>query len=247
MQTKMEGFCFDFQIEEGEHALNLARNMIAEEAIESGVERVVMIDKDHPWTPAHLVRILSHAEPIVAGLYCKKRPGKPFWLGRRVKGATPRADGLLAAEFVPTGFLSISVLALLEMERQMPEREYFHVKEDGTSHVATEFFPIGIVGPNTAQAKLDKLRALARDGQGADLPLADLKAILDHHEENSGRLLGEDYFFSHLARKCGIPLFIDTKLIIPHVGPVAFPILPEMVGGPSEIPEGGYPENGFTY
>lgn len=248
VRTQFTDYDLSFCVESGHHVLSLARNVIAEASIEENFDKVVMIDKDHPWLPQHLARIISHAEPIVCGVYCKKKPGKPAWLGIASRGAKPREDGLLPAEFLPTGFLAIDVAALRTMKAKMPEREFVYEDEDGAQKTATEYFPIGLVGPNTAEAKIEQLRAMAAGGSWASvLTMADLLKVLNHIVPKSGRLLGEDYHFSHLARRCGIPLFIDTKCVIGHVGDIVFPVGPEAVATAMPIPVAGFPDNGFKY
>ena len=46
-----------------------------------------------------------------------------------------------------------------------------------------------------------------------------------------GCLRGEDYYFCHLVRSCGLKIYADFgSPIIGHVGNVQYPITPDMVG-----------------
>jgi hypothetical protein len=106
----------------------------------------------------------------------------------------------------------------------------------------TELFPVGVVGPNTAAGKLARIRKVFKDAAGHSAAedwgpmLNAIEDVLDDPTRNTGRMLGEDYGFSILARKCGLSLFIDTKAIFPHVGNTTFPITADRVSIPQGIP-----------
>ncbi len=147
----------------------------------------------------------------------------------------------MQADFLATGFLKTDVSALRKMCEMLPERAFTSDEGDtGTAKEMTELFPVGVVGPNTAAGKLGRIRKLM-EGSLAEYEdryalAAAVQSILDDTTRGNGRLLGEDYHFSHLARKCGFQLWIDTRCIVPHVGPIAFPITPDKVSIPGGIP-----------
>lgn len=233
MQNPIPGYDINFAIEDANQAINLARNVIANAAVQQGYDDLVMIDVDHPWTRAHLERILSHDAPIVSGLYCKKAPGNPHWLGLLGKDSPDvRPDGLRQVDYVPTGFLRIRVSVLKDMQKHFPERRYVHTDDNGKDHESWELFPIGLVGPNTAEAKLHLIaHAVAQHGaEGNRMSgFRKIAALVGEQHPEPARLLGEDYFFSHLARKAGFKLFIDTQCIVQHMGQIPFPITPDML------------------
>lgn len=55
-----------------------AMNIATFEFLESGCERMVVIDTDVVFTPNDLEMLLEHDEPLVFGLYPKKQPGLIF-------------------------------------------------------------------------------------------------------------------------------------------------------------------------
>lgn len=247
------GWKIDYLVEGANSALTVARNLLAHAAIKGGFDRVLFLDTDHPATLEHITRILSHDHEeveIVSGLYCMKKPGRPFFLGIKAKGAKPDSRGLLRAEFLPTGFLSVSVASLKKMCSAHPERE-FYVQDDvltpgprETKETMFELFPIGVRGPRTAEAKLRKVLAVFDRAKAAG-SLYNRETLLEIYSEAAkptqppGNLLGEDYAFSRLATEAGIPLWLDVGCCVPHLGQIPYPITDPAVlaVGCDEIPE----------
>lgn len=241
------GYSVDFVAADANHILSIDRSLLAADAIKGEYDdedKVLMIDTDMRWGPAHVARVVSHDVPVVSGIYCKKRPGPPMWLGLQKKGALARVDGLMQADFLPTGFLAMKIGALRKIARDNPEREFVYSDDQNKSHIATEIFPVGVVGPRTAITRLRRVRdALAvaiRDGVDrvppAELLEATRKAVVAMTDEQPvGRLLSEDYYFSFLAQKSGIDQWLDTKLVIPHQGTANFPIGQESVATPTGL------------
>jgi hypothetical protein len=215
--------------------------------VKGSFDRMLMLDTDHPCTLEHVTRILSHDHeqyPIISGLYCMKRPGRPFFLGIKAKGAKPDANHLLLADFLPTGFLSVSVSALRKIAETHPERE-FYVQDDvlvpgprTTQQTMFEWFPIGVKGPRTAEARLKRVRAILKSPPAAiDTLVAIEDALFD--PQPPGNLLGEDYYFSRLATESGIPMYLDTGCLVPHLGVIPYPLTdPSLIATDAcEIPE----------
>jgi hypothetical protein len=246
------GWSFEYLVEGANSALNVARNLLAQAAVKGGFDRMLMLDTDHPATLEHVTRILSHDHeqyPIVSGLYSMKRPGRPFFLGIKAKGAMPDANHLLRADFLPTGFLSVSVSALRKIAETHPERE-FYVQDDvltpgprTTQQTMCEWFPIGVKGPRTAEARLKRVKAILKPGliipQGTEMEvlMQVVNAISD--AQPPGNLLGEDYGMSRLATESGIPMYLDTGCLVPHLGAIPYPITdPSLIATDAcEIPE----------
>jgi hypothetical protein len=246
------GWTFEYLVEGANSALNVARNLLAHDAIKKGFDRMLMLDTDHPATLEHVTRILSHDHeevPIVSGLYCMKRPGRPFFLGIKAKGAKPDSRGLLRADFLPTGFLSVSVAALRKIAETHPERE-FYVQDDvltpaprPTRETMFEFFPIGVKGPRTAEARLRKIKAILRPGRAIPMEKMGetLMGVINimSAAQPPGNLLGEDYYFGRLATESGIPMYLDVNCLVPHIGGISYPLTdPSLIAtGCDEIPE----------
>jgi hypothetical protein len=241
------GWSFEYLVEGANSALNVARNLLAQAAVKGNFDRVLFLDCDHPATLEHVARILSHKHeqyPIVSGLYAMKRPGRPFFLGIKAKGAKPDANHLLRADFLPTGFLSVSVSALRKIAETHPERE-FYVQDDvltpgprTTQQTMFEWFPIGVKGPRTAEARLRRVRHVVETFVDAATAMLAIESILTA-EEPPGNLLGEDYGMSRLATEAGIPMYLDTGCLVPHLGVIPYPLTdPSLIATDAcEIPE----------
>lgn len=232
---------FEFAIESGNNAINLSRNIAAQAAIDNGYWKLIQIDKDQFWTPEQLVAVVSRSEPIVAGPYCYKKSGPVKWVLVKTPGAEVREDRLLQCDFVGTGMLCTEVSALKHMVEFFPERKFTFEDEDGRSTVMTELFPIGLVGPNTPEGRIRRVKEMvapyATSGAiGVGNLAAAIMHILTTTTEGENRLLGEDYHFSFLARKSGLKIYADMSLMIGHVGDAVYPITPDMISTPTQIP-----------
>jgi hypothetical protein len=229
---------FDYVMVAGHGMISLGRNIIADVAMRDNHDILVQIDSDNLWNiEEHLLRILSHKEPIVGGLYARKQQGAVRWVGVTTPGAAQRDDGLIQADFLGTGFLRTDVLALVEMFEKLPERAFVCDEDDtGKLKEMTELFPCGVVGTNTAEGKIHRIEKMLSSGLPSEEIVPALRAIINDKNRNPGRLLGEDYYFSHLARKCGFQLWLDTKCIVPHVGNAPYPITADKISIPAAIP-----------
>lgn len=217
--------------------VNFARNELAWEAESRGFDRILFVDDDMAVEPHHIVRLLSHDVPLVAGVYCRRRPGKPHWFFVPKKGAERREDGLLECVRVATGFESVSVKHLAALRRYFPEREFIVPSPNGGApEVRCEFFPMGVWGPRTADSRLERVKAALNSDLTSEERLARIQAAC-YDEQPPGVLMGEDYAFASMMRKAGFPVYVDLDLaVIPHIGKAQFPITPEMVGfGPGIV------------
>lgn len=236
MRLNHHEYDFEFVFDDGNNAINVARNIIAQYALEKGYWKVVQVDRDQFWSPEILIRLVSHPEQIVAAPYCKKRPGPVKWLMVAKPGAVMREDGMLECDFMGTGMLSTEVSALKQMVDFFPERRFVYEDEDGIEKEMTELFPIGLVGPNTPSGRLARIKeVLASDG-APEAAMAVVRNIVDTVHPAKARLLGEDYGFSALARKAGLQLWCDTKNVVGHVGDIVFPIGPDKLSVAAGIP-----------
>lgn len=233
---------FEFAVESGSAAINLSRNIAAQAAIDGGYWKLVQIDKDQFWTVEQLVGLVSNTEPIVCGPYCHKKSGPVKWVLIKTPGAEVGENGLLECDFVGTGMLCTEVeRGLKHMATFFPERRFIFEEEDGTSKEMTELFPIGLVGPNTPEGRIARIREMLTPYTGphavgvGNLAQA-IMSIIDSPLPQRARLLGEDYFFSHLARKSGLKIYADMKHMIGHVGDAVYPIAQNMVNEPTIIP-----------
>lgn len=236
-------YVFEFVIETGHGGINFARNIIADEAIRRDVWKVVQIDADMRWLAEDVVRLVSVPEPIVYAPYVAKKSGPVHWLVIATPGAKVDDRGLLQCDFVGTGAVSIEVAALRAMVAFYPERRFVYENDDsGIKKTMTELFPMGLVGPNTPEGRLERIRSVIRsrklgeDWAATDAHLDSIVAILTEVHPGECRLLGEDHHFSRLARKAGFKLWTDMNAVIGHVGDAIYPIGEEQLSKAACIP-----------
>lgn len=237
MQLNHPDYAFEFAIETGHGGINFARNIIAQKALEDDVWKVVQIDADMRWLAEDVVRLVSVPEPIVYASYVAKKPGPVRWLVVKTPGAEIDERGLLQCDFVGTGAISTEVAALRKMVDFYPERRFVYEDDaTGQQKTMTELFPMGLVGPNTPEGRLTRIRETI-DGSTDDSDCLDsIEHILNTVHEGESRLLGEDYHFCHLARKAGLKLWCDVGHAIGHIGDAVYPIGPEQLSKPNHIP-----------
>lgn len=209
-------------------AVNFQRNELAYYAVSQNYDRLVMVDEDMKLTRGDFVRLLSHDVPVVAGPYCVKRDGPPKWLYRTTEGAEQRPDGLVACDYVATGFISISTACLRAIADKSPER-YFNRQEDADEAIAPRFdwFPMEVVGEGSFESRMRKVEAiLTWAGKDEKSALRAIRETVESPQE-MGRMLGEDYGFCRLARGAGQTLYVDAGMpTIPHLGEAAYPLRP---------------------
>ena len=230
-------YAFEFVIETGHGGINFARNIIADEAIRRDVWKVVQIDADMRWMAADVVRLVSVPEPIVYAPYVAKRSGPVRWLVIATPGAKVDERGLLQSDFVGTGAVSIEVAALRAMVDFYPERRFVY-EDDGTGvkKTMTELFPMGLVGPNTPEGRLARIKKAMERCTDDHACMVRIEHILTTVHEGECRLLGEDHHFSRLARMAGFKLWTDMNSVIGHIGDAIYPIGQEQLSSAACIP-----------
>ncbi len=58
---------------EGCPQIDVARNMLASDALNQGAESIFFIDADLGFDPLDALRLLARPEPVISGVYAKKR------------------------------------------------------------------------------------------------------------------------------------------------------------------------------
>lgn len=222
--------------------IGFARSELVHHARSLGCREIVFIDSDMGWTLEHLLRLCSHIElDVVGALYCKRKPGAPAWLLNFKPGAeVDEKTGLCEVNDIATGFMKIRIDTVFPaLEKAHPHLEFFNFQQNLASPkpgTQWEFFPMGVEGPRTPASRLERIKALIRqtkkDGAiphgGKFLNMIE-EACYD--EQPPSTLRGEDYMFCKMARECGFKIYADLGMpIIPHIGKIGFPILPEDVG-----------------
>jgi hypothetical protein len=180
----------------GSSLLPHARNSIVDMFMKSRCQRLLMVDADQGWSKEALFQLLNSPRLIIGGITPHKRFPMNF-------------------NFKP-----------------LPEHEHYF--KDLTNKSAEEFMKY-------AKAEADKFGHIKVDHIGTGFLMIDREVfnILKEHVNEysafdnnpkakhgeyfkmtgeSGHYKGEDWFFCELAKKYGIPLYINANVIITHLG-----------------------------
>ena len=104
---------------EGCPQIDVARNMLASDALNRGAESILFIDADLGFDPLDALRLLARPEPVVSGVYAKKRQralASVFAEGiDRGRLRRPDAPGPYPLRYAAGGFLRIKAEVLRRM------------------------------------------------------------------------------------------------------------------------------------
>lgn len=214
-------------------AVSFARNELVHYARKIKCHEIFFIDSDMGWTVAMFEQLIAREDyDIIAALYCKRQPGAPAWLLNVKAGCEidPKT-GVCEVEDIATGFMKIKLDTVFpKLEAAYPYLE-FDITQKGTPPATCwEFFRLGVEGPRTPEARLNRIKTLLQQEISADALVTKItEACYDTQPVST--LRGEDYFFCKMAREVGLKVYADFGMpIIPHIGDCAYPIMPEMVG-----------------
>lgn len=210
----------------GGTVVNFARNVLADHVIKHNMDELVSMDKDLVPTMADVVRLLSHDEPVVTGLYPRKHLLTEYHV-QGIPGEGPRPDLLQRVENASIGFSKIKTSVFRELAQKTPERRHRFQGTGEASSFKHEFYPMGIVGKNTAEGKLERINEFIEGpgvSAGGDCDYSTLRQILDDTDYSDNSILGEDFYFCRLLREHGIPMYVDTALRIDHSATVELPV-----------------------
>lgn len=218
------GFCFISNT-----AINLARNEIGMYVLLHGYDEVIFWDKDLRPTHKDFIRLLSHPEDVVCGLYALRRKDTAWNLQAIPDTEPDPKTGLLKVHQSAIGFSKIKKEAFEKLVDVFPERSCIARDNGRDGKLMHEFFPMGIIGPNSNEGRLEAIKAWLKNPAVHNLSsvqdfIDGLEDVLYKRHSEPSFIVGEDYFFCKLCRDAGIDLYVDTHLIIPHVGDCEFPI-----------------------
>lgn len=202
-----------------------ARSRLAHFAMEQECTELVFWDKDLLPELHQLGRLLSHDLDIVCAQYAKRGLPTAFH-GQELVGETVNLEtGIQKMTFAPIGFAKIKTGVFSKLMEVFPEREHMIVEIQAQYKHHFEFFPAGLIGPNTSDGKIARIKqVIDRPDESALDVVRDITEIINDSDYSKSHYYGEDYFFCHLCRKAGFDINLDTTLIIPHVGETTFPI-----------------------
>lgn len=131
--------------------LPVARNtLVAMFMKDKDATDLFFVDADVGFDASAVLKLLDRPEGIVAGIYPLKKDdgGYPVQI-KTVDGVPIGRDGLLEADFLPTGFMRIKRIVFESLQKEYPELKYtstlVNVANSGVDEVY-DFFNMGALG-----------------------------------------------------------------------------------------------------
>lgn len=215
-------------------AVMQARNEIVTYALDNKFDELIFWDKDvqadidgRNQTAGAILRLISHDEDMVCGIY-STRSLDTHWHMEVIDGENPNDKGLQKVKRSAIGFSKIKMSVFKAVMEKNPDRMAVLVDPLKAPKQVFEFFPMGIQGPNTPEGRIAKIKDDIERWQNKEITsevLANLvsrNATIKFDEPNC--FASEDYWFCDLVRAAGIPIHIDTMLVLGHEGKAVFPI-----------------------
>ena len=219
----------------------MARDEIANLFLKRGDDELVFWDIDLGVNDPQMMvsmfnRLLSHDVDIVGGAYVGHGFPSKFHGAAHDTNQTILPNGLIKMAQIPLGFSKTKKEVFHKIKSAYPYLEYVFKETEMEAPKAGmfEFFPNGVVGPNTGQGKIDRIKKLLPSG--GIVPMEKLSERLQEianavydHDYSENVMIGEDFYFCRLAREAGVELFIDNNLIVPHSTDVRLPVKNQML------------------
>ena len=177
------------------------RNKVIKEAIKNGAEYLLLVDTDMIFPPDSIQRLAAHDKPVVAGLaFSKMHNSVPnmYWRGDDGEWSpiVEWDDGtLVKVDCIGGAFILIKT----EILKDLPAPWF-------ASPTVADYYTM--MAAETASAAGGDVRAV-------------LESMKKKFAGNDN-VMGEDFYFSELLRRNGIPIYVDTSLKIGHVGRYPF-------------------------
>lgn len=122
--------------------ISRARNVLTADFLETDCTHLLFVDTDLIFSAAHVERLLSHRQPLVAGFYSKKWEGPLEWVCNTFDRDQPpaREDGLQEVKYIGTGFMLIERAVFEKMGKALD----VWYRQDGSGRIEWDFWPIAI-------------------------------------------------------------------------------------------------------
>lgn len=174
----------------GVTSIDQIRSQMATDALDAGYEELFWIDDDIVFNPDDVDRLRSSGHRIVGGVYPKK--GEPQLALRWKEGTTSvvlgEGGGLVEVRYAGTGFLYTQARVYAKILN--------NILVDPEAWWRASEAPIGQFGRPMTPYFMPKIV----------------------HDDGVDRYLAEDWSFCHRAAEAGIPIMVDTRPRLLHVG-----------------------------
>lgn len=164
------------------YSAGTSRNRLIAAAERYGCSKVLLVDSDVVFGPAHVARIVSHNEPIVGGIYPKRIAERLEWATAMDRNAI-RPEGLCPVlnDSVAAGFLCIDMAAIGVMKQANPGLRYLWKQSDASELEMYHLFGEAIVDRNGSPRWLGEDVNFCRLASLAGIPVyADTKCVVGH-------------------------------------------------------------------
>jgi hypothetical protein len=125
-----------------------SRNILTASFMRSDCTHMLQIDSDLVWSAEHVLRLLSHDVPVVAGLYAKKQDGENEWVINTLPNqAEQQANerGLMPVRYIGTGFIMVKREVFEKMREAYPESR---CRADyGNREMEFDYWPMTVYRP----------------------------------------------------------------------------------------------------
>lgn len=193
-----------------ESLITRARNKCADEFLKTDATHLMFIDADIGFNPEDIPKMVDKDVDILCGLYPKKEINWPRIASAVNNGVPP--DQL-------ANFGGAVVVNLIKNETtHVPHGELLEINNGGTGFM--------LIKREVFEALADKVPSYTNDmyvsTDVVDKPEM-IKEFFDTSiDEETNRLLSEDYHFCKLARKHGFKIYADPQIELNHTGTYIF-------------------------
>lgn len=197
---------------------HLGRNSLLA-GIRPDADMAVFVDDDMLLGPDHLVRLISHGQPVISGI-CTTR-SHPLRLAAKLWNE-PTQEYLQLDDVRPntliTGNYAVGA-ALLAVRREAIETllEHYFTARDWLADNKRRFERLKVKACHIEEER-KRIEGIRRVRYRDDQYLR----IFDHQVIDDETQLGEDITFSRRLLQCGIKVSIDTSINPGHVGDYAY-------------------------
>lgn len=196
---------------QNESLITRARNALAHDFLRSGADHLMFIDADIGFEPADIVKMVDADKDIICGLYPKKEIN---WI--LVEKAV--ADGVPPQDLHQhTGAFVVNLPDGVERKTGSVD-EPMEIANGGTGFM--------LIKRGVFEALKDKVPTYTNDMHFAVDQNPEIKIIHEFFDtsidEQSNRLLSEDYHFCKLARKHGFKIYAAPWANLTHTGTYNF-------------------------
>lgn len=155
------GYTLDYGLVTGNPYIQLARNELAGQFLESNSNIFFFVADDLEYSPEDMLKVIETPGDMVVGVYSQHVKPADYPVKIYVdsnKRAITRTDGCISAMFVQTGFMRVNRTVFEQIVQAYPQFAY-DGKDNGKPFLRHDFFPQGVynrawIGEDYAFCKL---------------------------------------------------------------------------------------------